>query len=116
MTATPASLPCLAGATLQHKDGGGLLAVRQPALRASKGLPSSTQLDEGFAMRRANERKLALTANATDNAGVEEGAPKATELGAATREEFLVKISRRDDILQVSDNSLCRVCLWPFYM
>eukprot|EP00903_Cladosiphon_okamuranus_P005612 g5581.t3 len=57
-----------------------------------------------FARRRANERKLASKANGTYNAsravGVEEGAPKTVELGAAAREEFVVKISRRDDILQ----------------
>lgn len=114
MTATPATLPCLAGATLQHKDGGGLLAVRQPPLRANKGLPSSTQLDEGFARRRAAERKLASKSSTTNNAGrgvgAEEGAPKAAELGAAAKEEFVVKISRRDDILQVGGSS--RMCLY----
>lgn len=110
MTATPAALPCLAGAALQHKDGGGLLAIRQPPLRAAKGLPSSKQLDEGFARRRANERKLASKANAFNNAGrgvgMGEGAPNAAELDAAAREEFVVKISRRDDILQVNDTAM----------
>lgn len=105
MTAAPAALPSLAGATLQHKDGGGLLAVRPPPLRANKGLPSSTQLDEGFARRRANERKLAAKGSATSNAdrgvGVREEALEAVELGAAVKEEFVVKVSRRDDILQV---------------
>lgn len=121
MTATPAApptgnicqtaarakiaLPCLAGATLQLKDGGGLLAVRQPPLRATKGLPSSTQLNEGFARRRANERKSASKANTNAGRGgpMEEGGPKAAELGVTAREEFVVKISRRDDILQVGD-------------
>lgn len=115
MTATLVALPCLAGAALQHKDGGGLLAVRQPPLRATKDLPSSKQLDDGFARRRANERKLASKANGTYNAGrgegLEEGAPKAAELGAAAREGFIVKISRRDDILQVGDSSTYRIYL-----
>lgn len=105
MTATRA-LPCLAGATLQLKDGGGLLAVRQPPLRASTGLPSSAQLEEGFARRRANERKLASKASANSN--MKEGAYQAAELGAAAREEFVVKISRRDDILQVGDICIYR--------
>lgn len=108
MRAAPTALPCLTGATLQRKYGGGLLAVRQPPLRATKGLlPSSTQIDEGFARRRANERKLAAKASTNNNAGrgggKDEGASKATELSFAAREEFVVKISRRDDILQVGN-------------
>lgn len=84
-------LPCLAGATLQrNKDGGGFTAVRQPPLRASKGLPSYTQVNEGFARKRVKERKLALNANANVAAQ-----------GADVKEEFAVQIARRDDILQV---------------
>lgn len=86
------ALPCLAGATLQRsKDGGGFTAVRQPPLRAKKGLPSYTQVNEGFAKKRARERKLALNAN-TNNV---------PEQGAGVKEEFAVQIARRDDILQV---------------
>lgn len=93
------ALPCLAGATLQRKDGGGFTAVRQPPLRASKGLPSSTQVNEGFARKRAKERKLASNTTTTNSAN--RGGSNATDLGAGVKEEFAVQVARRDDILQV---------------
>lgn len=87
------SLPCLAGATLQRsEDGGGFTAVRQPPLRASKGLPSYKQVNDGFARKRAKERKSASNANSATSRG---GTNNSTDL------EFAAQIARRDDILQV---------------
>lgn len=101
------ALPCLAGAALRHKDGGGLMATRQPPLRPSKELPSSTQISKASARRRARERKIASTSNIREGAltGSEPDRPATAELGSGEREEFAAKVPRRDDILQVGDPS-----------
>lgn len=106
------ALPCLAGATLQRKkDGGGFKAVRPPPLRASKGLPSYTQVNEGFARKRAKERKLASNANAINNNSTASGGGftnNVTDLGAGIKEEFAVHVARRDDILQVGTRTVAK--------
>ncbi len=113
----PIALPCLAGATLQPKEGGGFKTVRQPPFKR-KGLPSSKKLEESFARRMAKEGKLmsrkATNNNNTNNnnnnnassgGGLEQGrTPNAAELRAGDREEFVAKMARRDDILQVRQN------------
>ncbi|CAM9314335.1 unnamed protein product [Ectocarpus fasciculatus] len=96
------ALPYLAGAALRHKDGGGLMATRQPPLRPSKGLPSSTQISKASARRRAKERKRTSTSNIREGAfmGSEPDRPATVELSSGEREEFAAKVARRDDILQ----------------
>ncbi|CAN0059978.1 unnamed protein product, partial [Ectocarpus sp. 4 AP-2014] len=96
------ALPCLAGAALRHKDGGGLMATRQPPLRPSKELPSSTQISKASARRRAKERKMASTSNIRERVSMdsEPDRPATAELGSAEREEFAAKVARRDDVLQ----------------
>lgn len=105
----PIALPCLAGATLQPKEGGGFKPVRQPPFRR-KGLPSSKKLEESFARRMAKEGKLMSSKasnnnNASSGGGSEQGrTPDAAEQRAGDREEFVAKMARRDDILQVRQN------------
>lgn len=104
------ALPCVAGASLQLKEDGGLTAIRQPPLRASKGLPSFSKENKGLARRKAKERQLlskainGTTANrGRGGMGAEDGRGDAAapELSAGAREEFAFKVARRDDILQV---------------
>ncbi|CAM9929921.1 unnamed protein product [Ectocarpus sp. 12 AP-2014] len=96
------ALPCLVGAALRHKNGGGLMATRQPPLRPSKELPSSTQISKASARRRAKERKMASTSKIGEGALMdsEPDRPATAELGSGEREEFAAKVARRDDILQ----------------
>lgn len=109
------ALPCLAGAALRHRDGGGLMATRQPPLRPSKGLPSSTQISKASARRRAKERKITSTSNKREGAlmGSEPDRPATAELSRGEREEFAAKVARRDDILQVGDPSFICCSLSP---
>lgn len=108
-TLAPIALPCLAGATLQPKEGGGFKSKRQPPL-VRKGLPSSKKIEESFARKIAKEGKLASNKadniNAGSGGGLEQGrTPHPAELRVGDREEFVAKMARRDDILQVCDTT-----------
>ncbi|CAN0032928.1 unnamed protein product, partial [Scytosiphon promiscuus] len=104
-------LPCVAGASLQVREGGGFTAIRQPPLRAAhgNGLPSFSKVNEGLIRRRAKKHQLvSKTTRRTSvserhgSGGTGEGRDPtaAAELSAGAREDFAVKVARRDDILQ----------------
>ncbi|CAM9207477.1 unnamed protein product, partial [Hapterophycus canaliculatus] len=99
------TLPCIAGASLQLQEGGGFTAIRQPPLRASKGLPSFSKVNKGLIRNRAKERQLVSKASSgttTDRGGMEDGRgyTATAELGVRARQDFTINVSRRDDILQ----------------
>lgn len=95
--------PLLAGAMLQLQEGGSFTSIRGPPLR-SKGLPFGRQVNDGLS-RSAKERRFMGKSHSSSGRRAQQspnGHP--IELTAEAKADFSIKVSKRDDILQVTSS------------